>query len=243
MAATEQQVLSRDRGSQDLWVWIMVLLANRRCCVYCNEAQSETLEHEAPLAGDHGRDIWWNLVPACDQCNWWKARRNAAEWQRDMKLQYAHPELPFARNLLPLRTVEGIKDRVAQVQREIQDPARRHWFHHHYGHERTPRRRSEKHVEVERCAEELERYRYPPWTSEEIRPSKNYCMRALCCGYQRKEAVPEYVTLAKAEREDLKRMAYERGLYLGDLIGTLVRPEIEKWRKDRPPVQDTEPDS
>lgn len=96
MAATEQQVLSRDRASQDLWVWIMVLLANRRRCVNCDEAQSETPEHEAPLAGDHGGDIWWILVPACDQCNGRKARRNAAEWQRDMKLQYAHPELPFA---------------------------------------------------------------------------------------------------------------------------------------------------
>ncbi|WP_158866911.1 HNH endonuclease signature motif containing protein [Streptomyces xanthophaeus] len=217
----------------------MVLLANRRRCVYCNEAQSETLEHEAPLAGAHGRDVWWNLVPACDQCNRWKSWKNAAEWQRDMKLQYAYPKESFARNLLPLRTVEGIKGRVAQVQREIQDSARRQWFQHHYGRERTPRRRAEKHVEVQRCAEELERYIYPPWTSEEIRPAKNSCMRALCCGYQRKEAVPEYVTLTKTEREDLERMAYERGLYLGDLIGTLLRPEIEKWRKDRPVGHDT----
>ncbi|MEU9103286.1 hypothetical protein AB0D54_02775 [Streptomyces xanthophaeus] len=60
------------------------------------------------------------------------------------------------------------------------------------------------------------------------------CMRALCCGYQRKEAVPEYVTPAGTERADLERMAYERGLYLGDLIGALVRLEIEKWRKERP---------
>ncbi|MEJ8651341.1 hypothetical protein WKI65_25465 [Streptomyces sp. MS1.AVA.3] len=65
-------------------------------------------------------------------------------------------------------------------------------------------------------------------------------MRALCCGYQRKEAVPEYVTLAKTEREDLERMAYERGLYLGDLIGTLLKPEIAKWRKNRPVEHDAD---
>jgi hypothetical protein len=212
----------------------MVLLANRRRCVYCDEAQSETLEHEAPLAGNHGRDIWWNLVPACDQCNLWKSRRNAAEWQRDMKLQYEFPEITFARHLLPRRTVEGIKDRVARAQREIQDPSRRQWFQHHYGRERTPRLRPEKHLKVQRCAEELDEYLYPPWTSEEIRPSKDYCTRALCCGWRRKESVPEFVTLAKAERDDLKRMAYEKGLYLGDLIGTLLGPEIEKWRKERP---------
>ncbi|MFJ9212931.1 hypothetical protein [Streptomyces sp. NPDC102264] len=106
-----------------------------------------------------------------------------------------------------------------------------------------PRRRPEKHLEVQRCAEELKCYLYPPWTSEEVRPSKNYCMRALCCGYQRKEAVPEYVTLAKTEREALKRMAYERGLYLGDLIGMLLRPEIEKWHKDHPDPHETDLDS
>ncbi|WP_442816956.1 HNH endonuclease [Streptomyces sp. NBC_01445] len=44
-------------------------MAHGRSCVYCDEQQAQTLEHEAPLAGRAGRDIWWNLVPACDRCN------------------------------------------------------------------------------------------------------------------------------------------------------------------------------
>ncbi|WP_442816779.1 HNH endonuclease [Streptomyces sp. NBC_01445] len=69
MTAAGQELLSKDRGNQPLWVWIMVLMAHGRSCVYCDEQQAQTLEHEAPLAGRAGRDIWWNLVPACDRCN------------------------------------------------------------------------------------------------------------------------------------------------------------------------------
>jgi hypothetical protein len=233
MTVAEGEALSRDRGSQPLWVWIMVLMAHGRRCVYCGEQPSQTLEHEAPLAGRAGRDIWWNLVPACDRCNGWKQKKSAAEWARDMKLHHAYPKAGFARHALPLRVVEGINDRVAQVQREIRDPARRQWFEHHYGRKRTPRLRRDKHEEVQRCAEGMERYPYPPWESREIKPSTSHCMRVLCCGYQQEDAHAEFITLAKAEREDLRRMAYEKGWYLGDLIGNLLDRAVEEWRRSR----------
>lgn len=233
MAAAEGEVLSRCRGSQPLWVWIMVLTAYGRRCVYCDERQSQTLEHETPLAGRAGRDVWWNLVPACDRCNSWKQKKSAVEWARDMKLHHAHPKAGFARHALPLRVVEGISERVVQVQREIRDPARRQWFEHHYGGMRTPRLRWEKHEEVQRCVKGMKRYPYPPWESREIKPSAGNCMRVLCCGYQQVDAHPEFVTLAEAEREDLRRMAYEKGWYLGDLIGSLLDQAVREWRRSR----------
>jgi hypothetical protein len=196
MAAAGGEVLSKDRGSQPLWVWIMVLMACGRRCVYCDERPSQTLEHEAPLAGRVGRDVWWNLVPACDRCNSWKQKKSAVEWARDMKLHHAYPKAGFARHALPLRVVE-------------------------------------KHEEVQRCAEGMERYPYPPWESREIKPSTSHCMRVLRCGYQQEDAHPEFITLAESEREDLRRMAYERGWYLGDLIGNLLDRAVEEWRQSR----------
>ncbi|MEW2558556.1 HNH endonuclease [Streptomyces griseorubiginosus] len=226
-------MLSKDRGNQPLWVWIMILTAHGRRCVYCDEQPSQTLEHEVPLAGRAGRDVWWNLVPACDRCNNWKQKRSAVEWALNMKLHHTHPKAGFARHALPLRTVEGIRERVIQVQREIRDPARRQWFEHHYGRTRTPRLCWEKHEEVQRCTERMERYPYPPWESQEIKPSMSICMRVLCCGYQQPDAHPEFITLAEAEREDLRRMAYEKGWYLGDLIGSVLERAVQEWRESR----------
>ncbi|MFG3135829.1 HNH endonuclease [Streptomyces sp. NPDC048211] len=234
MAVAKQEVLSRDRGNQPLWVWIMVLTAHGGHCVYCAERPSQTLEHEAPLASGAGRDIWWNLVPACDRCNGWKHKKSATEWAFDMKMHHAHPKAGFARNALPLHVVEGIKERIVQVQREIQDAARRKWFERHYGDKKTPRLRSEKHEEVERCTKVLARYPYPPWESTEAGASETVCMRILCCGYHQKDSNVEFVTLPKADREDLKRMAYARGLWTGDLIGALLKPALEKWRQSQP---------
>lgn len=231
---TKQDALSRDRGNQPLWVWIMVLTAHAGRCVYCDERQSETLEHEAPLASEAGQDIWWNLVPACDRCNGWKHKKSASEWAFDMKMHHAHPKVGFARHALPLQAVEGIKERIAQVQREIQGAARRTWFERHYGDVKTPRLRFEKHEEVERCTKKLQGYSYPPWESTEAGQSETTCMRILCCGYHQKDSTLEFVTLPKADRRDLERMAYARGLWTGDLIGALLKAALDEWRQSRP---------
>ncbi|MEL5960034.1 HNH endonuclease [Streptomyces sp. CLV115] len=233
VAGAGQEVLSKDRGSQPLWVWLMVLTAHGGRCVYCDERQSETLEHEAPLASGKGRDIWWNLVPACDRCNSWKQKKSAVEWVLNMKLHHAHPKAGFCRNSLPLHVVNGVKDRMSEVKREIQDAPRRTWFERHYSDKKTPRLRREKHEEVERCTEKLGRYPYPPWESQETRHSDQYCTRVLCCGHTQKNSTFTYVTLPKSDREDLKRMAYEKGLWIGDLIGTLLTPTLEEWRQSQ----------
>ncbi|MFF7928892.1 hypothetical protein ACFZDP_48985 [Streptomyces mirabilis] len=93
--------------------------------------------------------------------------------------------------------------------------------------------RREKHEEVQQCEEGTEPYPYPPWESREIEPSTSHCMRVRCCGYQQKEAHPEFITLADADREDLRRMAYEKGWYLGDLIGDLLGRAVEEWHRPR----------
>ncbi|WP_329595095.1 HNH endonuclease [Streptomyces sp. NBC_01005] len=211
----------------------MVLTAHGGRCAYCDERQSETLEHEAPLASGKGRDIWWNLVPACDRCNSWKQKRSAVERVLNMKLHHAHPKVGFCRNSLPLHVVKGVKDRIAEVKRELRDAPRRTWFERHYGDKKTPRLRREKHEEVERCTEELERYSHPPWESRETRHSDQYCTRVLCCGHTQKNSTFTYVTLPKSDRADLKRMAYEKGMWIGDLIGTLLTPTLEEWRQSQ----------
>ncbi|MFD6585953.1 HNH endonuclease [Streptomyces anulatus] len=230
---TGQETLSRGRGNQPLWVWLMVLTAHGGRCVYCDERPSQTLEHEAPLASETGRDIWWNLVPACDRCNGWKHKKSATAWAFDMKMHHAHPKAGFARNALPLHVVEGIKERIARVQREIQDAARRVWFEHHYGDMRTPRLRSEKHGEVDRCAEKLKSYLYPPWESPEGRQSDHTCTRVLCCGHTQRESCLTFITLPNPDREALKNMAYARGLWVGDLLGALVKPALEEWGRSQ----------
>lgn len=114
------------------------------------------------------------------------------------------------------------------MQREIQDAARRVWFEHHYGDMRTPRLRSEKHGEVERCAEKLKGYLYPPWESPEGRQSDHACTRVLCCGHTQRESCLTFITLPNPDREALKHMAYARGLWVGDLLGALVKPAARR---------------
>ncbi|WP_412775332.1 HNH endonuclease signature motif containing protein [Streptomyces violaceus] len=38
-----------------------------------------TIDHERPIA-DTGADVWWNFVPACEDCNRWEKGRTARRW-------------------------------------------------------------------------------------------------------------------------------------------------------------------
>ncbi|CAM5274959.1 hypothetical protein STANM309S_06467 [Streptomyces tanashiensis] len=58
-------------------------------------------------------------------------------------------------------------------------------------------------------------------------------MRILCCGYHQKGSRVEFFTLPQADHEDLKRMAYAKGLWIGDLLGALLKPAIEEWRQSQ----------
>ena len=222
MPSSVESAVRRDRGDQKLWVWLTVLTARGRQCTYCDEEQSVTLEHETPLA-TKGRDIWWNLVPACDRCNRWKNRKSASEWKVDMEMEHRHPGAGFARNKLPLQVVMGITERVAEVQREIQDSARLRWFEHHHGKYKKPRLRREVHERVEACMKQLARYPYPPWTSPELQAETEHCTRRLCCGHTHPDAWFSFIILTAEERKELRRAAYDEGLYVGDLLGRSVK--------------------
>ncbi|MEU2854156.1 HNH endonuclease [Streptomyces syringium] len=217
-----KNVISRGRGNQPLWVWLAVLTAHNGLCTYCADEGSVTLEHEVPLA-DKGRDIWWNLVPACDRCNWSKGAKTATEWKVEMEMAYQYPGAGFTKPKLPLEAVLGIRERVAKVQRQIQESARLQWFEHHYGDERKPRLRREIHERLELCVRELERYRFPPWTYPEVRESSNRCTRRVCCGWTSPDAWWEFIILPEEYRERAHQAAYDEGLYIGDFLGEAVK--------------------
>ncbi|MFF7145570.1 HNH endonuclease [Streptomyces nodosus] len=54
----------------------MVLTAHRGLCVYCGRSAAVTIDHEEPIANE-GADVWWNFVPACEDCNRWKKGRSS----------------------------------------------------------------------------------------------------------------------------------------------------------------------
>ncbi|MFD9619169.1 HNH endonuclease [Streptomyces virginiae] len=231
----KEAIVRRKRGEQPLWVWLAVLTANDRRCTYCGERRSQTLEHETPLA-TKGRDVWWNLVPACDRCNGWKHKSSAAMWQFNMKMQHLHPKAGFARNTLPMPVVDGIKDRVEQVQREIQDPARLQWFEHHHGARKKPRVRRETLEQVESCTEALQSYPYPPWTSPEVRDSPSICTRRLCCGHTDPDTRLQWITVTEDEQRAFTQAAYHKGLSASDLLSHLVKTYLAERNDGRPPM-------
>ncbi|WP_405609412.1 HNH endonuclease [Streptomyces sp. NBC_00076] len=84
-----------ERGKQKTWQWLMVLTAHRGLCVYCGCSAATMIDHEKPIA-DTGADVWWNFVPACEDCNRWKKGRTARRWVVDMDLHHRYPEAGFA---------------------------------------------------------------------------------------------------------------------------------------------------
>ncbi|MFI7273208.1 HNH endonuclease [Streptomyces sp. NPDC049879] len=211
------------RGVQRLWVWTMALTANGGKCVYCDQSEAETLEHEQPVAGN-GHDVWWNLLPACDRCNGWKLRHTAAEWVVDMKMQLHRPNAHFTKNTLPLTTVEGILGRVEHTRREIRDRDRSRWFEHHYGNSARPARRAEIHEIARECGRSLARYPHRPWTTPES-PGTNgqFCTRRMCCPDSHPDAQMETLMLGRLDYHRFHVAAFEERLHPGDLLGNLVR--------------------
>lgn len=223
MRAERQFTVRGSRGTQPVWVWLMVLTANEGMCVYCNDVRAQTLEHERPVA-DKGHDIWWNLLPACDRCNGWKLKRTAAQWVVDMKLQLDRPELQFTKNTLPRCTINGIMDRVTRVRSEIQDSDRCRWFKHHYGDEPRPPRRSETLELVHQCSQQISRYPHKPWTTPESpNSSGRFCSRRMCCPELHPDAQHETLLIAEKEFHMFHVAAYQERLHPGDLLGNLVR--------------------
>ncbi|MBJ6641374.1 HNH endonuclease [Streptomyces sp. DHE7-1] len=114
-----------------------------------------TIDHEKPIA-DTGADVWWNFVPACEDCHHWKEGRTARRGVADMDLHHRYPEAGFATRGMPPRVYAGITKRVERVQREIADMYRCEWFQLHYG--------SEKHRNKAELFEILDRCKATPTT-------------------------------------------------------------------------------
>ncbi|GAA0488279.1 hypothetical protein GCM10009544_56790 [Streptomyces stramineus] len=210
-----------ERGKQKTWQWLMVLTAQRGLCTYCGRSAATTIDHEEPIAAG-GADIWWNFVPACDDCNRWKKGRSARRWVVDMDLHHRYPKAGFATRAMRPEVYAGITRRVGRVQREIADMDRREWFRLHYGGERH-RNKTELSEILARCKAELRGYPHHPWRTPKLGKSRNVCTRLMCCGYQHPKAQDLVAFLEREEREAFQRAVFNERAHEGDVLGRLIR--------------------
>ncbi|MGW4599562.1 HNH endonuclease [Streptomyces sp. NPDC004457] len=220
-----------ERGKQKTWQWLMVLTAHRGLCVYCGRSSATTIDHETPIAGT-GADVWWNFVPACEDCNRWKKGRTARRWVADLDLHHRYPKERFATRGMPPRVYAGITRRVERVQREIADMDRREWFQMHYGDEKH-RNKTELFEILERCKAELRGYPHYPWRTPKQGTSRTVCTRLICCGYQHPKANYLVAFLEPEERAALKRAVFNERVHEGDVLGRLIREYLAARERDR----------
>ncbi|WP_037890100.1 HNH endonuclease [Streptomyces sp. NRRL S-87] len=220
-----------ERGKQQTWQWLMVLLAHRGLCVYCGRRPATTIDHERPVVDD-GADVWWNFVPACEDCNRWKKGRSAKRWVVDMDLHHRYPKAGFATRAMPPRIYAGITRRVERVQREIADADRREWFRLHYGREKH-RNKTELFTILDRCRAELRGYPHHPWRTPTLGTSDKVCTRLICCGYRHPQAEYLVAFLAPEERTAFRRAVFNERAHEGDVLGRLVREYLAGRERDR----------
>lgn len=128
------------RKKQELWVQLMVLLANMGRCVYCDYVESQEIDHVIPLK-THGADHWGNLVPACQACNLGKSGKGLFAWIAELTYlerasdSGAWPHGP--KGLVWMRAqldhaFDEVQARLAGVKAELDDETRRAWFFDRY---------------------------------------------------------------------------------------------------------------
>ncbi|MER8043478.1 HNH endonuclease signature motif containing protein [Streptomyces sp. NPDC094032] len=220
-----------ERGKQRTWQWLMVLTAQRGLCTYCGRSAASTLDHEEPIA-DGGADIWWNFVPACDDCNRWKKGRTAKHWVANLDLHHRYPKAGFATRAMRPEVYAGITRRVERVQREIADTDRREWFRLHYGSERH-RNKAELSEILTRCKEELRGYPHHPWRTPKLGTSRRVCTRLMCCGYHHPKAKWMTAFLEGEEYESFRRSVFNERAHEGDVLGRLIRDYLAGKGRDR----------
>jgi hypothetical protein len=71
------------RKRHEMWVRLMVLLANMGRCVYSDRDSSEEVDHVVPLS-NKGADHWGNFVPACKACNLGKSAKGLFVWVAEL---------------------------------------------------------------------------------------------------------------------------------------------------------------
>jgi hypothetical protein len=220
-----------ERGEQKTWQWLMVLTAHRGLCVYCGRSAAATIDHERPIA-DEGADVWWNFVPACEDCNRWKKGRSAKRWVADMDLHHRYPKAGFATRAMRPEVYAGITRRVERVQREIADMDRREWFRLHYGNEKH-RTKAELFKILDGCKAELRGYPHYPWRTPKLGTSRNVCTRLICCGYQHPKAKHLVAFLEPEERAAFRRAVFNERAHEGDVLGRLIREYLADRGRER----------
>lgn len=96
---------------------LMVLLAGNFTCVYCDEYHGLkiTIDHIKPL-GKRGKNILWNLVPACSACNHEKNDMLLSEYA----LKKTGKETAFKSKVCALhRRVKRYKERDKEIDRAM----------------------------------------------------------------------------------------------------------------------------
>ncbi|MGW7175765.1 HNH endonuclease [Streptomyces xanthophaeus] len=128
------------RKKHDMWVRLMVLFANMGRCVYCDDAESQEIDHVVPVKSG-GSEHWHNLVPACEECNLGKGQKGLLAWVAQLTYQqhgaeastWPHGEkgIWWMRERLDHAFDEAIA-RIEGVQSELDDKARQDWFFDRY---------------------------------------------------------------------------------------------------------------
>lgn len=112
-----------------LWVHLMVLMSNEGLCVYCEDAESEVMDHVIPLAKG-GPHHWKNLVPACIACNESKGDRLFPRWLMEIEANPRGWEQLTIRDACEVihKEQNGAIERIEAVYAEIANEKRIKWF-------------------------------------------------------------------------------------------------------------------
>ncbi|PCG83919.1 hypothetical protein CIB93_22125 [Streptomyces sp. WZ.A104] len=107
----------------------MVLMANEGLCVYCEDAESEVMDHVIPLAKG-GPHHWKNLVPACTACNESKGDRLFPRWLMEIDANPRGWKCLTIRDACKVIHEEQIRaiERIEAVSAEMANEKRIKWF-------------------------------------------------------------------------------------------------------------------
>ncbi|SHN22979.1 HNH endonuclease [Actinacidiphila paucisporea] len=128
------------RKKQEMWIRLMVLIANMGRCVYCDHAESQVVDHVVPFKG-RGSEHWLNLVPACEPCNVNKSAKGVLAWVAELAyLRHAAEASPYPhgdKGIWWMRErldndFDEVIARIEGVKAELEDEARRDWFFEHF---------------------------------------------------------------------------------------------------------------
>ncbi|MFF5449221.1 HNH endonuclease [Streptomyces sp. NPDC012888] len=104
-------------------------MSNEGLCVYCEDAESEVMDHVIPLAKG-GPHHWKNLVPACTPCNESKGDRLFPRWLMEIEANpkgWTHLTIRDACEIIHEEQNRAVA-RVESASTEIANEKRIKWF-------------------------------------------------------------------------------------------------------------------